>query len=130
MLPRAVRKSGPRRRFYVAFAVGGRRRALPTEAVAAVGVLGPVTRLPTADPRRRGVFVHQGRVVALVALDEGGPAAVPGHFVLPRAGDGSVAFPVDELIGLRTTYDGSVPAGLELLDPAELPRSETAEEAS
>jgi CheW-like domain len=136
MLPRPARPAPPRRRMYIAFAAGGHCWALPAEAAAGVGELGPVTRLPTAESRLLGLFVHQGRIVALLAAPGNGngsqaaaAAGAPGHFLLLRAGGGTAALAVDELIGLRPAADGGVPEGLALLeDPlggAAEPRPET-----
>jgi chemotaxis signal transduction protein len=126
VLPRRARSPASRRTTYVAFAAAGRRWALRVEEVAAVGALGPVTRLPTADPRRLGLALHGGQVVALLAPEAlaAGPVAgeagagAPGpasHVIVLRRGGGSVGLPVEELLGLRVLYGPGVPAGFEPL---------------
>jgi chemotaxis signal transduction protein len=138
MLPRRQRSPAPRRRTYVAFAAGGRRWLLPVEQAASVGELGPVARLPTADPRRLGVVWHGGRVVALLdpeafsaaagataAMDGGAPGSGRArHLILLRAGGGAVALPAEELLGLKVEYGSGLPEGFSLLavDGAPLER--------
>jgi hypothetical protein len=110
---------------YVAFASSGRRFVVPAEEVAAVGAIGRVTHLPTREPSRLGVTLHQGRVVALLAA--GGPGAhgpgVASHLVLLRAGEGTVALAAEELLGLKVEYGDGVPEGFEALDGRRLART-------
>jgi chemotaxis signal transduction protein len=140
VLPRRQRSPAPRRRTYVAFAAGGRRWLLPVEQAASVGELGPVARLPTADPRRLGVAWHGGRVVALLdpesfsagrvagaAADAGTPPAGQSrHLILLRAGGGAVGLPAEELLGLKVEYGSGLPEGFDLLavDGSRLERPE------
>jgi chemotaxis signal transduction protein len=105
---------------YVGFVAANRRWVLPAEQVAAVGVLGPVTRLPTGDPSLLGVSVHRGRVVALVAVDGAGLRDVasprhPSHLILLRSAGGEVAVAAEELLGLKVEVGGGIPDGFELL---------------
>lgn len=122
MLPRRARPLAPRRRAYVAFVAAGRRWVLPAEQIAAVGALGAVTRLPTADACRLGLTLHRGRVVALVApaaFNGAGPASGRGrHLVVLRAGGGCVGFAAEELLGLRVEYGDAVPEGFAVLEIA------------
>lgn len=65
----------------LAFVIGGRARALSLGLVAGVAEIGPVTRLPAADPCNLGLIVHRGAVLPLVDLGrrlEGGAAAADG----------------------------------------------------
>ncbi len=118
MLPRQVRPPQPKRRMYVAFVAAGRRWVLPAEQVAGVAELGPVTRLPTADPALLGVTLHRGRAVALVAADGGGDGDAPParHLVALRAGGEAIALPAEELVGLETVRGDGLPDGFELYD--------------
>ena len=66
----------------LAFVIGGRVRALSLGLVAGVAEIGPVTRLPAADPCNLGLIVHRGAVLPLVdlgrRLEGGGRAAADG----------------------------------------------------
>ncbi len=65
----------------LAFVIGGRARALSLALVAGVAEIGPVTRLPAADPSNLGLIVHRGAVLPLVDLGrrlEGAAAGADG----------------------------------------------------
>lgn len=98
----------------MAFVLGGRRWVLPTEEVDSVAEPPTITPLPTADPRRLGVFVHRGLVVAAVSATGAGEGRRSGHCVVLR--EEGFALLVDELIGLEVTSETGVPEGFEVFD--------------
>lgn len=121
VLPRNTRPQPPERTIFVAFALEGRRWALPGAEVDSVAELPAIAPLPTADPRRLGVFAHRGRVVAAVSTTGTGEAGSSGSYVVLR--EEGFAVRVDELLGLEVTYDGQIPEGFELFDRGALVRA-------
>jgi purine-binding chemotaxis protein CheW len=119
----AVRPPAPPtggRQELLAFVVGGARYALPTAQVAAVGRLGPVTRVPRAPAAVAGVTNHEGTVLlvahlpALLGLGSPAPSADDTRYLLVvHDGQGEpLGVLADEL------HDVSVVAAAELHPPA------------
>ncbi len=131
----------------LAFVIGGRARALSLGLVAGVAEIGPVTRLPAADPCNLGLIVHRGAVLPLVDLGrrleggaataegargaiepigESGPSApigggAPAFCIITRSRQ-AIAFPVDAVLGLQALPvpppNGDAAASpWEILDP-------------
>lgn len=124
MIPRAARNQRPPvRRMYVAFALGGRRWVLPADAVDSVAEPTAITPLPTADPRRVGVFLHRDRAVAAVSPGGDFDLRRPAHCVVLR--EEGYGLLVDELLGLQVKLDDELPEGFELFDRASLRRPST-----
>jgi chemotaxis signal transduction protein len=119
----------------LAFVIGGRARALSLALVAGVAEIGPVTRLPAADPCNLGLIVHRGAVLPLVDLGrrlEGGAAAAAGAdgaigvigarppaFCIITRSRQAIAFPVEEVLGLQALPEngGAAVSPWEILDP-------------
>ncbi|HEY6322819.1 MAG TPA: chemotaxis protein CheW [Thermoanaerobaculia bacterium] len=124
----------------LAFVIGGRARALSLGLVAGVAEIGPVTRLPAADPSNLGLIVHRGAVLPLVDLGrrlERGTASADGAAGADGA-DGAlaalgaspplciitrsrqaIAFPVEAVLGLQAlpANGGAAASPWEILDP-------------
>ncbi len=117
MIPRATRgQAAPTRRRYVAFVLDGRRLVLPAEDVDSVAEPASIIPLPTADPRRLGVFLHRAQLVAAVSSGAHVDQRRPTHCVVLR--EEGFAIPVDELVGLEVGHDDQIPEGFELFDRA------------
>ncbi|HXO29280.1 MAG TPA: chemotaxis protein CheW [Thermoanaerobaculia bacterium] len=119
----------------LAFVIGGRTRALSVGLVAAVAEIGPVTRVPAADPANLGLIVHRGAVLPLVDLGrrlEGGAAAADGPegavgavsagppaFCIITRSRQAIAFPVEAVLGLQAlpANGGATASPWEILDP-------------
>ena len=122
----------------LAFVIGGRTRALSVGLVAAVAEIGPVTRVPAADPANLGLIVHRGAVLPLVDLGrrlEGGAAAADGPegavgavgavggrepaFCIITRSRQAIAFPVEAVLGLQALPANGAAAASpwEILDP-------------
>lgn len=101
----------------LAFVIGGRACALSLGLVAAVAEIGPVTRVPAADPANLGLIVHRGAVLPLVDLgrrldggaipEEGADGAdgavgggAPAFCIITRSRQ-AIAFPVAAVLGLQ-----------------------------
>ena len=116
----------------LAFVIGGRARALSLGLVAAVAEIGPVTRVPAADPGNLGLIVHRGAVLPLVdlgrRLDGGASSAVgaigaiaatpPALCIITRSRQ-AIAFPVEAVLGLQAlpANGGAAASPWEILDP-------------
>jgi chemotaxis signal transduction protein len=127
----------------LAFVIGGRARALSLGLVAGVAEIGPVTRLPAADPCNLGLIVHRGTVLPLVDLGRrledaaasadgaigaigaaGTDAALaalgarPSFCIITRSRQ-AIAFPVEEVLGLQAlpANGGAAASPWEILDP-------------
>jgi len=125
----------------LAFVIGGRARALSLGLVAGVAEIGPVTRVPAADPGNLGLIVHRGAVLPLVdlgrRLDGGADAAdgavaaddavaavegrPPAFCIITRSRQ-AIAFPVEAILGLQALpalpANGDAAASpWEILDP-------------
>jgi chemotaxis signal transduction protein len=131
----------------LAFVIGGRARALSLALVAGVAEIGPVTRLPAADPCNLGLIVHRGAVLPLVDLGrrlEGGAASADGAdgaigtigaagadgalgalearppvFCIITRSRQAIAFPVEAVLGLQAlpANGGAAASPWEILDP-------------
>ena len=80
-----------------------------------------ITPLPTADPRRAGVFLHRGRVVAAISLDGRFDPRQLTHCVVLRSE--GYAITVDRLLGLEMRLDDEIPDGFEVFDRAGATRA-------
>ena len=119
MIPRAARNERPPvRRMWVAFESQGRRWVLPAGDVDSVSEPTSITPLPTADHRRLGVFLHRGRVVAVISVDGRTDRQQLTHCVVLK--DEGFAIPVDRLLGLEMRLDDEIPEGFELFDRASV----------
>lgn len=78
--------------------VGDEERAVATETLRAVLPSPPVTRVPFAPPRVRGLVAWRGQVVALVADHDGATQGAYAAVVL-EAGDELLALAVDGVVG-------------------------------
>lgn len=119
MIPRAAQDQRPPvRRMWVAFESRGRRWVLPAGAVDSVSEPTSITPLPTADRRRLGVFLHRGRVVAVISDDDRLDTQELKHCVVLK--EEGFAIPVDRLLGLEMRLDDEIPDGFERFDRASL----------
>lgn len=79
--PAPVEQAPVARQTWVTFALGVETFAFPVEAIAEIGRVGTITRVPDAPPAVRGILNLRGRVVPVVdlRLRLGLAAPAPGH---------------------------------------------------
>ena len=110
----------------LAFALLGRRWALPASQVESVAVARHITPLPSPHPDHLGLVVHRDRALPLVDLRRllgGIPQDLPlaGTLQLCIITHTGLALPVDEVFDLTPRPEGVVTHRLLHLEVLELP---------
>ncbi len=122
----APRASTAIRRNVVVFAVGDRRLAVPAPQIVEVARIASYTPVPCEDPANLGVVLHRDELLPLVDLGARlgargtGLPGLPGLCLFVRTDFGEVGFPIDRVLGLEPSSDGTLREGVTLLDPSAL----------